>query len=512
MLGRVDGMRHGDDVAGGAGGRRERVMRWLVAATVAWLAVQLVLVAVSVPAGVPPDESTHLGIVELYRRQFPALSVADSPASYRLGLVSHTPNLYYVVMGAAAAALPADTDPTVPLRLLDAALALLTVLAGLALARRVSRDPTVWAALAGILGGVSMFVFLGASVSYDNLTNLLATLAVLEAVSLVREPGWRPLLRLGLWGALGCLTKVTFLPVAALLAVLVPAMAWRQLWTSVGEAWGALRALRPAALALAAAVSLAAATGVVLYGGNLVRFGRLVPGCTQVLTLDQCLENRIFARDWVFRQYLEGRMSYAQAWRETARIRNPGDRDHARRLLDNERMYRLARPELLPLWAYLREVWHRALEPTMFGVQAHVSLVRSPRSLAALDTFLFAAFVLWVRRFSLRGEERIWAGLAALVAGYYLILVGWFNYTHYLRTHAPLLGVQGRYLFPVLVPAALLVADSVLRPFRGRMRVAVACGVILLFLANGLPWVVRHAPPGLFAPGSPLARIAGAAR
>jgi hypothetical protein len=53
--------------------------------------------------------------------------------------------------------------------------------------------------------------------------------------------------------------------------------------------------------------------------------------------------------------------------------------------------------------------------------------------------------------------------------------------------------VQGRYLFPVIVPAYLVAARFLLLPFRRAFRVLLLVVVSLVFLAGDLPYFLRHA-------------------
>src|SRR4029079_2340716 len=53
--------------------------------------------AVNIGPAVPPDETTHFGICEVFAKTIGLPS--DSPETYKYGLVTHAPTLYYYVMG-----------------------------------------------------------------------------------------------------------------------------------------------------------------------------------------------------------------------------------------------------------------------------------------------------------------------------------------------------------------------------------------------------------------------------
>jgi hypothetical protein len=470
--------------------------RWCVAAILLYFLARLLYLALNIAPGIPPDEPTHVGIVKLYA-ETPFL-IEDSPESYHFGLVTRTPFLYYWLMGKFALLDLFGMDDTIYLRILNVILSMLTALVGYRLAARLCLDPLVRVLFLVMVTNTLMFTFIGAAVSYDNLVNLLATLALYALVSFAKNDEPRQLLLLALWIALGALTKITFLPLALLLVLALLVERRKKIAGDVIRVLGPDTWRDRGRTVLAVLVLISAATGALLYGGNLLRYGRLSPACGQVLEHEQCMENRIYARNWVVNQYRNGAMSFEQALRETARIGHPGDRDHASRLLQHERSYRQSQPKLLPLWDYMLIVWHQVMKPTIFGIQAHASMSRDAAGIVPYSIVLFAGLLLAARGLSWRGDERLWVYLAGLSVGYYAILVGWFNYTHYLRSHAPFLGVQGRYIFPVMIPACLVIARFMLIPWRSWFKTVLAVAVAAIFVLGDVPYFRRHATDNWF--------------
>lgn len=76
---------------------------------------------------------------------------------------------------------------------------------------------------------------------------------------------------------------------------------------------------------------------------------------------------------------------------------------------------------------------------------------------------------------------------------YFTILVGYYNYRIYLVSHAPFLGVQGRYLSPVLVPACLAASHFMLSWRQRWLKILIAVAVSAVFLWGDLPFFLRHA-------------------
>jgi hypothetical protein len=132
-------------------------------------------------------------------------------------------------------------------------------------------------------------------------------------------------------------------------------------------------------------------------------------------------------------------------------------------------------------------------------VQAHLSILKDPWSLLPYNVILFAAFVVWIRWSRWDGSEKPWSALSIAVVFYFLFLIGYVNYKSYLASHAAFLGVQGRYLFPVLVPAYLTAARFLFNPFRRAVQIALLLIVSTIFILGDFPYFLRHDGPDWYA-------------
>jgi 4-amino-4-deoxy-L-arabinose transferase-like glycosyltransferase len=475
---------------------RPRWEAWCIAAILIYFLIRLLYFAVNIAPEIPPDESTHLGIIGLHAEA--PLLIDDSPESYRFGLVTRQPRLYHFMLGKLAALNVFGMDDVFYLRLINVILAMLTVVAGYRLASRLSENSLVRILFLVMATNTLMFTFIGGAVSYDNLVNLLAVLSVAAFISFIRTERPIDLLLFLLWNFLGTLTKATFLPLTLALVALFLFERRRRIRSDLALLAGLVKAPARMPTVLLAVVILVFGANAWLYGSNLIRYGRPVPGCSQVLELEQCMENRIFARDWIVSQYRDDKLTFEQALTATSRIDHTGDRDHAIRLLQNERAYRQSKPDPLPRWDYIQLVWVRAMKPTIFGLQAHSSMVKDPRALLPYNLVLFMAFVLWIRGVGRGGSERPWTYLAAIAVFYFLFLIGYVNYGYYVSSHAPFLGVQGRYLFPVLIPAYLVAARFLLEPFRRVVQIAILLIIGTVFVLGDFPYFLRHDGPNWY--------------
>ena len=112
------------------------------------------------------------------------------------------------------------------------------------------------------------------------------------------------------------------------------------------------------------------------------------------------------------------------------------------------------------------------------------------------DLLLFAASV-----FAKRAVSRTGAGLytpAYIGIAYAAVLLWIVNYPVYVRSGELDLGLQGRYVFPVMAPLWCLAAHCYLTGFAPRIRPLAFALAGVLFLYGDLPWLLRVAPPGWF--------------
>ncbi len=150
---------------------------------------------------------------------------------------------------------------------------------------------------------------------------------------------------------------------------------------------------------------------------------------------------------------------------------------------------------ILNRFEYLHLVWDRGIKPTLFGIQGHRSITRDPDALLIHNLVLLAFAAAIVRGLRMRKDDRLWLYFAAIAAGYVAFLIGVFHYGSYRTTHSAFLGIQGRYIAPIAIPAYLLAAEMLLRIFGGRLRIAVLALVAGIFIAGDLPYFLQNDTP-----------------
>ena len=171
-----------------------------------------------------------------------------------------------------------------------------------------------------------------------------------------------------------------------------------------------------------------------------------------------------------------------------------------RHLLQNERMFKLKQPATLNLYDYLNIVWNQELKPSIFGVLAHRSMLRSSSELTVYNLILLVGFIFFIRNVRFNQTDSLWWAFAFIGVGYFILLLAFHHYPSYLVTRNISLGTQGRYLFIVIVPAYLVLSEFLLRNISKWMQVLVVMLVGFIFINGDFPYFLEHAPISWRAP------------
>jgi hypothetical protein len=214
-----------------------------------------------------------------------------------------------------------------------------------------------------------------------------------------------------------------------------------------------------------------------------------------VLSPEIAMNYRLEARGMIFDQYKNGKISYMDALILTGEIKHPGDKADTFGLLMNyENLKRNPQLWLGPL-PYAK-VWFINMIATIFGIKAHLIMVKDTHYLIPLYAIMSLAFLGFIIRWRPRDSGWLTAYLATIVcfyAGYFMIEI---NYSSYQQYGAPGITLYGRYLFPLLGPIYVLVCCYLMKLFRGvYIRTALALVTALLLIAYDFPWFLAHVTP-----------------
>ena len=75
------------------------------------------------------------------------------------------------------------------------------------------------------------------------------------------------------------------------------------------------------------------------------------------------------------------------------------------------------------------------------------------------------------------------------------------NYSAYSKSLSISLALQGRYLFPILIPFYGIVAYFLIKPFKRLFQVGVFLLISLFFVWGDFPYFIQNATPAWFFSG-----------
>jgi len=468
-------------------------LKWVTGILLVYFGARLLFLALSISSFVPPDEVTHAGLCKVFSKTF--LLPPNSPETWQFGLVTNTPWLYYWTMGKLLHLNVFGIPDLVFLRLLNIPLAFGTIWYAVQLLSLLTTNRLTTLLLVVVMTNIPMFSFLSAAVSYDNLTNLLAAMAIYYQFAYFRDRSAGLLIASLLCQLTGCLTKFTFLPLVLALNVLLLMFGFRYLATFPAAVMHYSRTSPRRALLSIALLLITAGLNLHLYAGNYHRYGGLNPGMETVLSGQAAMQNRTNARGLIFRQYKEGSISYMDALILAGEIKHPGDKADTFYLLMNFEQLK-QNPALWLGPIDYAKVWTRNMLATIFGIKGHLQIYKGTVSMMAIYTVMGLAGLGFVIR--LRPREEGWLALALMSVAiiYTGYLMRYFNYGSYKTYGEPSLTVYGRYLFPVLVPGSVLFCHYLLQLFcSAYIRTALLLATALLFIAYDFPWFLMYTTP-----------------
>jgi hypothetical protein len=446
---------------------------------------------------IPPDEHTHFEISRIFSTVF--FLPENSPETYEYGLVTNIPWLYYWTMGRLLAVNFTGLPDLMFLRLLNIPLAFATIYFVWRMLRLLTDDRLSQILLIVAMTNTIMFSFLSAFVSYDNLTNLFAAMAVYYLLAFFKTRAGDMMAASFLCQMAGALTKPSFLPLVLVLNILLVIHEFNGFRMLPGALSTYFKTAGRRRLGLVLGIVLCLALNIQLYGGNYLHYGDMVPEMSDVLSPDKAMQNRLAARSMIFSQFKEGRISREEALAMTSQIDHPGDRADAENLIENWADLKENGLELLGPVQYAA-FWVQMMASGIFGIFGHILMAsEGPLMWLFAAVFVLAGFAVIVR-WRPSKTTRLPLYLMVVAVFYSLFLMYGVNYKGYLGTGKPDLSLQGRYVFPVLGPIYVVVSYYLLCLFRSAYaRLIVAGAVSLLFIASDLPFFLLHVTPEWFA-------------
>jgi len=413
--------------------------------------------------GIIPDETTHLALSVHYAT---TLGIpADVPETYALGYIGHKPFLYYWINGRVLNAVEllipelSDRQQLVILRLLSSLYSTLSVIFCYLLSKEIFEDRW-WQILPPfLLSNTLMFVFLSSGVQYDNLTNLCVFAGIYFLMRVLnRKPFYENSLYWLIAMSAGSLTERKALPVA-----LISVMVWcwfiakNRAEIDFPPKWSWYR------ITLTAVFLLLFALNFSIWGINLIKYQAFKPACIEILTQEQCNQNPIESRNQVLR--LPEKLTYADII--------AGDY-----------------PDMV---RYFTDYWIFSMLKRIYGIMGHQSYF--PNLTITFYRFLIIWIIFTAIRYWKLPPYQI--GSLAILFVFYLIVLLEKNYGGELATGFRHVAIQGRYLFPVIGAAYVVMAYYMSQIQNILLRRVTVLYAVLVFLWGGPLLFLIDLPPAV---------------
>lgn len=434
-------------------------------------AIESVWIAISAAYPMVFDENTHFGVIQLYAHRLSPVWTHQPPHAAFAGPLPREPSYMYQYLMSFPYRLIASLTSSqmvqvISLRFINIAL----FGTGLVLFRRLLLRTKVSPAIVHV--ALLFFVLtpvvplLAGQINYDNLVMPVAALTLLGAVSVhdklrrgKRLPVGSLLLLLSLC-LFGSLVQFEFLPVFAAVFLYVSwdlwqrhktkGLAWR---TSITSSWLSGSWAQRLAVLVPLVVLLGLFTE--MYGVNAVAYHNLTPACDQVLSRQECAGYGSWQRNQI-----------ALAHKQPVNT-NP-------LLFGGSWMYRM----------------FIAMFYTSSGGASQSAFYLSINPLPVIFITALAVFllgVLLVARYHrvIFGQYK-YLGFLAFTCVFYAALLWLRNYQDFVHVGQKI-AINGRYLFPVALPAMLLIALAYreLLARKHHLKLGLAVVVFVLFLQGG---------------------------
>jgi hypothetical protein len=455
--------------------------------------VRLLFFAINISPYIPPDEVTHFGACKVFSKAF--LLPVNSPESYQYGLVTNIPWLYYWIMGKLLVLNIFGVSDIVFLRILNIPIAFATVYYVRQLVLLLTADRLTELLVVVAMTNTLMFSFLSASVSYDNLANLLAAMATYYLFSFFIN-------RTGLCLAFscmsilaGCLTKTTFIPLVPMFALLFVIHEARNIRAHFSEMGAFFKAPGRSGVVVLAGILVGLLLNIQLFGVNYLKYQTISPAVETVLPLENAMQYRLTARNHIFNLFKQGKITIEKATEMAMQITHPGDRESAIGLVENYANAKQAGFKPMGKLPYTA-MWILQMLSTSFGIKAHIGMPNHGFSfipLTLLVLFVLAAYAVRWRPWDM---EWVPTSLLAVSVGYAAFIITKINYPNYVDSTDIVLTVAGRYIFPIMGPVYVVSCIYLMRLFKGdksRLTLVAFAAIVLLF--SDFPFFLSNVTP-----------------
>jgi len=311
-----------------------------------------------------------------------------------------------------------------------------------------------------------MFVFLSAGVSYDNLQSLLSISAIYFLVNFLKTKKFINLLRIITISALGVLTKKTFLPLLlGIFLVLIWSYRKEIFHLNLKKTKAFQKNLKKQKIGRLSYI-ISIITSIICiswFSHNFSQYGTIFPSCTDTKSFEECSKSGLFNRS----------QEIKKQWEE-------------RRLNGNIFTDKQINP-----YEYTKK-WVGYMKQRILGITGARSIYQNENQLFFINILIWLAFILFVRKFSFKKEKTLGA-LFFIFAIYALTLLIVINYKSYIISTQIDIGMQGRYLFPVLFIFIILFSHALLNYWKNNwIKIQIFLLTSITFIQQCFPFYYYH--------------------
>ena len=133
-----------------------------------------------------------------------------------------------------------------------------------------------------------------------------------------------------------------------------------------------------------------------------------------------------------------------------------------------------------------------------FGLLGHQRIYKRDAFITLYIVIFLLAMAMFVLHWRPRKQENFETYVMAIVLFYAFFLMQFVSYKSYLEWEMMVEGLQGRYIFPVLVPLYGLVARYLLAYWPKPVQVAGFLAASIVFIYGDFPFFLKYAAPVVF--------------
>jgi hypothetical protein len=430
----------------------DRLITWCFLTILFTFFVISIVIATHLKTGIAPDEIDHFLFSEHFAKTIGI--PADSATTQAVGwYIKDNHFLYHWINGRVLNILnffsPKASEQTrlIVLRITSSVYSSLTIVFCYLTSKLIIKNKYLSLLPPFLLSNTLMFVLISGAVSYDNMANMFSMGGIYFLLrTLYRQQFWKSSFLAGTFLSLGMLTKYTITPLA-----LFSFIAWLVSLTKSPRveklSCQSIKRLAPF-IGLFLIPSIFSAF---LYGGNFLKYGSLTPECNDLFAKKICAESPYYKR---YEQFA----------------------------LDKKLDISLTSTDEYPgIIKYALRIWPELLLQGTVTIVSHLSFV----PLLTMRVFKGALMVLALLFLSTFKRSSTDSKIILGIVISYMLVLFVKNYNSELVYGFKHFAVQGRYTFPVIGLAYILIVYYIFLLSNKYLRLIFALGLSIMFICAG---------------------------